>query len=399
MPNESISCPNCGASDVRQSTPESYVCKHCQANFRWVDPTKVTVAHKPTVCVCGNFAEAFCVRCQSPLCGNCKKDWIFFESMLPERALAARRVPMNNCILCSRCKFECREAVREITEDRIAAADRGRACRVCFSESVRGRCYDCGVGLCSTHAVECGGCGRTSCDKHLKAGPAGQLCGSCISRWKGDKRAEESKKFTIQLIAVLGVAASLIGFCCILPMGWLGRTGDQSAAPKQAANQPVVEEKPQSNPAQPKTQTQLLGGVGAWLTSGETRIRIDKASIGKPTFLTFGGVEREGDVGLIVVFSVENASKSRPLSYRRPTEGFTATDSTGRELKLRTVRGVWVKGEVFNKQLAPGEAVADILVFDPPSADATHIDLVFPAVGDWSKGGQSFRLAATAWRE
>ncbi len=70
MSNEPIQCPTCGSGDVRQLAPESYDCEHCHTNFRWVDPTKKTVVHKPSVCTCGSVATAFCVRCHEPLCNS-----------------------------------------------------------------------------------------------------------------------------------------------------------------------------------------------------------------------------------------------------------------------------------------------------------------------------------------
>jgi hypothetical protein len=70
VPNEPVQCPNCGSGDVRHRAPDSHVCEHCHTTFRWVDPTKITVALKPSVCQCGRSAVAYCCRCGQGLCGG-----------------------------------------------------------------------------------------------------------------------------------------------------------------------------------------------------------------------------------------------------------------------------------------------------------------------------------------
>ena len=154
MPNEAISCPKCGASDVRQSAPDSYVCKHCQANFRWVDPTRMTVAHKPSVCDCGRVAVAFCVRCAEALCmsRDCSNHdssriglapgdpgrsdsrrscWARLRTMTVPKAsndetpgwvrlkLDEQKVPKNvDAVLCEKCAMEC-QAIGESLESSL----------------------------------------------------------------------------------------------------------------------------------------------------------------------------------------------------------------------------------------------------------------------------------------
>ncbi len=134
MPNEAIRCPSCGAGDVRQSASDSYVCKHCHANFRWVDPTRITDTGKPSLCSCGRVAVAFCVRCQQPLCKVHEEDgtdgWVFSLEDLhspssryaryhaePEwiRQLEEHKVPRNeDAILCEKCGRECYAIIEAI---------------------------------------------------------------------------------------------------------------------------------------------------------------------------------------------------------------------------------------------------------------------------------------------
>ena len=204
MPNEAISCPKCGASDVRQAAPDSYVCKHCHANFRWVDPTRTTVAHKPSVCACGRVARAFCVRCREPLCkrheGGGTDAWVFSLEDLhspssryaryhhePEwvQQLEEHKVPQNqDAILCEKCGSECDAIIYAIGKSLDSAlrtaAEEGRACGECLSQQIQGWCFDCGVGLCSEHAVACKRCHELGCDKHVRStGAAGMLCRTC----------------------------------------------------------------------------------------------------------------------------------------------------------------------------------------------------------------------------
>lgn len=156
--------------------------------------------------------------------------------------------------------------------------------------------------------------------------------------------------------------------------------------------------KKKADAEKPKEPEVKYPSIGEWVAGVDTRIRIDSAAVERPTLLVIGKGEQLGEEGLVIVFSAENGSKLKSLDYRRPVEGFTAVDSKKRALKLRTVRGVVVKGDVALKTLKPGEVVADILVFDPPAPDAVHVDIVFPSVGDWSKGGQMFRIPASVWK-
>ena len=129
MPNEPVQCPNCGSGDVSQLAADSYECEHCHTNFRWVNPTKSTVAHEQKLCACGRVPIAFCIRCRKPLCPKHKITWpegdvgeelgddtldLYAEYLQiapdhPERILKeiGLPVPEDMATLCKECWFEC----------------------------------------------------------------------------------------------------------------------------------------------------------------------------------------------------------------------------------------------------------------------------------------------------
>jgi hypothetical protein len=79
MPVETIKCQECGSAEVTEYKAGSYVCSHCDAIFKHVDPTRVTVA--PAFCTCGNRIVFRCDLCQSGLCGECDVKRLDFVSL------------------------------------------------------------------------------------------------------------------------------------------------------------------------------------------------------------------------------------------------------------------------------------------------------------------------------
>ncbi len=178
MPNEPVQCPNCGSGDVRQLAPESYVCEHCHTNFRWVDPTKKTVVHKPSLCECGRAVVGACWRCQRPLCGTCAgAAGDFYRSLadlfrhLPRslcQTLESHNIPDNfDVLLCKKCNSECcvnwESAARWLRQE-------GLVCARCYDPEsdypgaglypsdpgydwtrIQMRCVACGLGFCKHH--------------------------------------------------------------------------------------------------------------------------------------------------------------------------------------------------------------------------------------------------------
>jgi hypothetical protein len=67
VPTELIKCPNCGSSGATEFKPESFVCRHCEAVFRFVEPG----GGGPLGCrvgSCGVIALARCTLCHRPFC-------------------------------------------------------------------------------------------------------------------------------------------------------------------------------------------------------------------------------------------------------------------------------------------------------------------------------------------
>jgi len=167
MPIEQVRCENCGSGDVRQLAADSYVCEHCQTNFRLVDPTKSTVVQKPSVCDCGLVATAFCVRCHKPLCEGHRESWwaqcaidsAFHPAKPPDEArhklMNEHRIPEKG-ILCAECKTECNAAIKTMAKPFTAAARQGQACWLCNSDQIVGRCANCNTGaICSKCSIRC----------------------------------------------------------------------------------------------------------------------------------------------------------------------------------------------------------------------------------------------------
>jgi ribosomal protein S27AE len=68
MHTESIKCPGCGSAVVTEFKQDSFVCGHCKAVFKYVDPAKLAVPGRD-FCQCGNPVEALCGTCESGVCG------------------------------------------------------------------------------------------------------------------------------------------------------------------------------------------------------------------------------------------------------------------------------------------------------------------------------------------
>jgi hypothetical protein len=63
---ETIKCSECGSADVLELKTGSYVCSHCEAVFKHVDPSKIALTAE--VCRCGRLMVARCNSCSAPLC-------------------------------------------------------------------------------------------------------------------------------------------------------------------------------------------------------------------------------------------------------------------------------------------------------------------------------------------
>jgi hypothetical protein len=64
MPVETIKCRECGSADVTEFKAGGYVCGHCEAVFKHVDPSGTSS------CSCGTFAIGRCAECHTPVCAH-----------------------------------------------------------------------------------------------------------------------------------------------------------------------------------------------------------------------------------------------------------------------------------------------------------------------------------------
>ncbi len=157
---------------------------------RCAGPPEETMG-RPNACKCGNLAKAFCVRCDAPLCRRHKEDWLWswqgcwLPDDVPKKALRAiesGRVPQDDCVLCSQCQSECSRILGQIEDSFLRASKQGEACVECYSDQIRGRCFVCGVGLCSTHGAACQRCQQLGCTQHVTSSDAaGTLCALCVT--------------------------------------------------------------------------------------------------------------------------------------------------------------------------------------------------------------------------
>jgi hypothetical protein len=220
MPAEQVRCENCGAGDVRQVAPDSYICQHCRTHFRWVDPTKRTVIrtviHEPRVCECGKLAKVFCCCCKRGVCSESRhrhsvaKEWDSFfhgswrrddldlvilepwwDEMFglcePEKVqeLLIRTAEQygigDGGFHCAQCVSGLWTAFNSalgpvLAEARERAVEKGRLCRECRSDRVIGQCIICGVGVCKSHGIVCDRCHQVACKQHIADGRRCEMC-------------------------------------------------------------------------------------------------------------------------------------------------------------------------------------------------------------------------------
>ncbi|MGA2165612.1 MAG: hypothetical protein ABSH36_14260 [Solirubrobacteraceae bacterium] len=82
MPVETIKCQECGSADVTEFKVGTYVCGHCEAIFKHVDPSGTAT------CLCGTFAVGRCAECHIPICSDCSR-LVGSLRLCSEHALAA----------------------------------------------------------------------------------------------------------------------------------------------------------------------------------------------------------------------------------------------------------------------------------------------------------------------
>lgn len=66
MPVETIKCQECGSADVTEFKAGTYICGHCEAVFKHIDPSRVTVQRE--FCECGGAIAFQCRVCHTGIC-------------------------------------------------------------------------------------------------------------------------------------------------------------------------------------------------------------------------------------------------------------------------------------------------------------------------------------------
>jgi hypothetical protein len=131
MPIETIKCQECGSADVTEFKPGSYVCGHCEAVFKHIDPSQST----SEVCSCGTFAIGRCYECSVAVCGLhsalwtdqrrlCSADWRARDAEA-KQAIEARFAKERALQAAARGIWD--TEVRELLAKEVPAA---RVCRV-----------------------------------------------------------------------------------------------------------------------------------------------------------------------------------------------------------------------------------------------------------------------------
>lgn len=75
MANQTVQCPQCGSASCQEYRADSFVCQHCDATFRWINPTQLTVRQQAAHCACGKNAVGCCTQCSDPLCRDHLANW------------------------------------------------------------------------------------------------------------------------------------------------------------------------------------------------------------------------------------------------------------------------------------------------------------------------------------
>jgi hypothetical protein len=72
MPLESLSCTECGSTDVQEVKPSTYVCRHCLTVFKYIDPSQISATNIAQFCSCGGAVQVRCQVCRTTtMCSSC----------------------------------------------------------------------------------------------------------------------------------------------------------------------------------------------------------------------------------------------------------------------------------------------------------------------------------------
>jgi hypothetical protein len=192
VPIETIKCQECGSADVTEFKAGSYVCGHCDAVFKHVDPSRVTIQRE--FCECGGAIAFQCRMCHTGICqghdawhhwreqrfhhfeciptvvpayrlpdettnawsNTWRGDYYMVTNARRSRALILSQFDGGEVHLCSPCFLDTflrvlRPAYDDLAHKKVA----GEACAepLC-EEKANVRCRCCGLTRCDEHSVE-----------------------------------------------------------------------------------------------------------------------------------------------------------------------------------------------------------------------------------------------------
>ena len=175
---------------------------------------------------------------------------------------------------------------------------------------------------------------------------------------------------------------------------------------------------PDTGPAQPPapahtaaptatvvTQTTTSTPSAPGQTVGHVRVSVRKVSVGKvPLKAADGSVAYADEPRLMIALRIENVSDQKRSPYNTWVPDLDAaktvaklTDDRGAELKRVTFGfGNNVQGRTVLDTLTPGKVIGDLLVFEPPAANAKALKLVLPGANCGVKGTFEFEIDTTA---
>lgn len=133
---------------------------------------------------------------------------------------------------------------------------------------------------------------------------------------------------------------------------------------------------------------------------GPIRVSVDKVEIGQPRLQTPTGFARPVNPYLIVRLQVANDGATDSAQYRswawmQPLAQVAAEGETGGH-KIKRFRGGDIVGQQTEAEIAPGESIEEVLVFELPKEVDTALTLTLPGAAVHQSG--AFRLVVPASR-
>ncbi len=161
--------------------------------------------------------------------------------------------------------------------------------------------------------------------------------------------------------------------------------------------------------AEPKANEKFVG-MNEWVQVGDVRVRVTRAKVQKVPLIKDSGSKAvlSADPELMVQVEIENLSGARKIPYKRWYSGSQAPSTKLTDEHANTYRCSMYSGGLLpyvegtlrygEKEMRPGEALADTLCFERPVGAATELTLVLGAIQKGEKESYRFKLLAADWK-